>query len=114
MKNNDYVFNVNDDNDDDYDDDDEADNDDDDDDDDDEEEEEEEEEDRDDGDDKDHSKLMMTMMKKLIIVKGSIAIVLFSPLEAKIFALGEWYSCRRLAVVPNSGVSTWGLRPYLA
>ena len=29
-------------------------------------------------------------------------------LKAKIFALGEWYSCRRLAFVSNSGISTLG------
>ena len=28
--------------------------------------------------------------------------------KAKIFALGEWYSCRGLAVVANSGVWFWG------
>ena len=30
------------------------------------------------------------------------------------FALGEWYSCRGLAVVANSGVSLWGLRKRTA
>ena len=29
-------------------------------------------------------------------------------LKAKTFTLGEWYSCRGLAVVVNSGVSTLG------
>ena len=27
-------------------------------------------------------------------------------LKAKIFTLGEWYSCRGLAFVANSGIST--------
>ena len=31
-------------------------------------------------------------------------------LKAKMFALGEWYSCRGLAVVVNSGVSTLGYK----
>ena len=29
-------------------------------------------------------------------------------LKSKIFALGEWYSCRGLALVANRGVSTLG------
>ena len=29
-------------------------------------------------------------------------------LKAKIFALGEWYSCSGLALVPNSGVYILG------
>ena len=31
-------------------------------------------------------------------------------LEAMIFALGEWYSCRGLALVANSGISTMGFK----
>ena len=31
-------------------------------------------------------------------------------LKAKIFTLGEWYSCRRLAVVENSGVLPLGFK----
>ena len=31
-------------------------------------------------------------------------------LKVKIFAPGEWYRCRRLAVVANSGVSTLGFK----
>ena len=30
-------------------------------------------------------------------------------LKAKIFTLREWYSCRGLALVANSGISTLGL-----
>ena len=30
--------------------------------------------------------------------------------KAKIFALGGWYSCRGLAVVANSGISTLGFK----
>ena len=29
-------------------------------------------------------------------------------LKAKMFALGEWYSCRRLAFAVNSGIATLG------
>ena len=35
-----------------------------------------------------------------------------STLKAKIFTLGEWYSCRGLSVVANSGVWTLGFRSY--
>ena len=31
-------------------------------------------------------------------------------LKAKIFALGEWYSCRGLALLRNSGISTLGFK----
>ena len=34
------------------------------------------------------------------------------PLKAKLLALGEWYSCRRLALVANSGVSTLGFKHH--
>ena len=32
-------------------------------------------------------------------------------LKAKIFSLGEWYSCRGTAVAPNTGLRVWGLNP---
>ena len=34
-------------------------------------------------------------------------------LKAKISVLGEWYGCRVLAVVANSGVSTLGFKRQL-
>ena len=36
----------------------------------------------------------------------------YADLKAKIFALGEWYSCRGLAVVANSGVLTLGFNLF--
>ena len=44
-------------------------------------------------------------------VRFTLQIAFNSPhcgLKAKIFAQGKWYSCRGLAVVGNSGVSTLG------
>ena len=43
-----------------------------------------------------HSKLFLLLSLSLLLLK------------AKNFALGEWYSCRRLAFVSNSGISTLG------
>ena len=49
----------------------------------------------------------------VIFVRVRPTISRSTQLKAKIFALGEWYSCTGLAVVANSGVSTLGFKPNL-
>ena len=44
-------------------------------------------------------------------LNSTIFVVLI--LKAKIFTLREWYSCRGLALVANSGVSTLGFTIFL-
>ena len=39
--------------------------------------------------------------------------ILVRLLKVKIFVLGQWYSCRGLALVANSGVSALGLKPEI-
>ena len=40
----------------------------------------------------------------LTLLKVCRHIVMYFVLKAKVFALGEWYSCRGLAVVANSSI----------
>ena len=53
--------------------------------------------------------LHTTQSKDLYIIK-CLHPFLVKDFKAKIFALGEWYSCRGLAVVANSGVLTLGFK----
>ena len=48
----------------------------------------------------------------IIIIQKLLTLLRLYNLKAKSFTQGEWYSCRGLAVVANSGVSTLGLRLY--
>ena len=54
----------------------------------------------------------------IVITLGGVFLphmeITWSVLKAKIFALGEWNSCRGLTLVANSGVSTSGCKTFVS